>query len=141
MTRSGIIRTTLGFMCLFAFGASAHGQQPTQAVTFSELASSTITAHMLRNQANQRNGRKYTIKMETDWTIDIEAGDALEVKSVQTAHTARGKRKDKPIGGRYLVNTARNIKSRGSGEAVWKYADGRLEFLRTFPQGPSEQAS
>jgi hypothetical protein len=130
-----IVGVVLPLLFIGALVASAWSEDAKPSVKFSELEGMTILVHMVRAQTNRRNGRNITIRIESDWKVDIEADNTLRLRLTQTAHTPRGKRDDSPRGGQFTIGEPASVPSRGGGQAVWRYADNTLLFLRTFPKG------
>jgi hypothetical protein len=106
-----------------------------QPVSLSDLEGSTIQAEVDREQKIRREGNLRSVRIHQGWRIVIRPDKLIENTVDTTADTPRGTRKARQNSGMFTLEEPRPVASRGGGEAVWKFANGTLTFIRTFPSG------
>ena len=107
----------------------------TQPVAFSELEGFAVEADIHRAQDVRREGKTAPVRIHQNWKFSIGAENSIALTVNTTAQTPKGTRKGEPNIGTFTLDEPRKVPSRGGGEAVWKFADGTLSFIRTFPSG------
>ena len=105
-----------------------------EAVTFADLDGLAVEAHIVREQTNQRDGRTFPVKVETDWALAIGPEQAITVTARTTAHARRKTRRDGPHTGVFRLDQPRPLGSEGDDGAL-TFADGTLTFIRTYRSG------
>ena len=106
-----------------------------QPVTLSDLEGSTVQADVDREQKIRRQGNLRSVRIHQGWRIVVRPDKVIENTVDTSADTPRGSRKAPQNSGTFTLEEPRPVASRGGGEAVWKFADGTLTFIRTFPSG------
>lgn len=106
-----------------------------ETITLSDLAGAAIEANINRRQNMQRDGRSYSIRTHQNWKFEINADNSIDMTVNTTFETPRGARKAPPNSGRFSLDDARDVMSRGGGKGIWNFDDGALHFTRTFPSG------
>jgi hypothetical protein len=112
---------------------SALAQSPL--VDFADLEGHAVAADLHREQLIQREGRTVKVRFHQDWTLYVNDEHYIVMRIGTTAQTPRGTRKAKPNSGSFALDEPVKLKSRGGGEGMFKFADGVLTFMRTFPAG------
>lgn len=123
--------TVFPLICLIAIAAPAFAQS----VTFPDLEGHAIVADLHRQQNVRREGRTFSVKVHQNWNFYLNDDQMIVMTLNTTAQTPQGTRKAKPNSGSFALDETLKIKARGGGHAVWKFADGTLTFIRTFPSG------
>jgi hypothetical protein len=67
--------------------------------------------------------------------LSINADKSVEMTVDITRHGPDGTRKAKPSSGSFTLDEAKELPSSLGGEGVWRFEDGSLSFIRTFPSG------
>jgi hypothetical protein len=106
-----------------------------QAVTVDDLAGMVIEADIDRAQTVRRGGRTIPVTIHQRWRLSVDVDGTVAFTMRPSADTPRGRRTAKASSGVFTLDESREVPSRGGGEAVWKFTDGTLTFLRTFPSG------
>jgi hypothetical protein len=106
-----------------------------QPVAFSELEGLAIEADIHRAQDVRRQGKTAAVRIHQNWKFSMGPEKAIALNVNTTAQTPKGRRTGEPNIGTFTLDEPRKVPSRGGGEAVWKFADGTLSFIRTFPSG------
>jgi hypothetical protein len=106
-----------------------------QAVTFEDLVGQAVVVDLHREQVIRREGRTFPIRIHQHWTYYVNDDHYIVMTLNTTVHGPQGPRKAKPSSGSFALDEVLPIKTRGGGNGVWKFADGTLTFIRTFPAG------
>jgi hypothetical protein len=106
-----------------------------QPVTLPDLEGSTVQADVHREQTIRRQGNLRSVRIHQGWRIVIRPNNVIENTVDTTADTPRGTRKAPQNSGTFTLEEPRPVASRGGGEAVWKFANETLTFIRTFSSG------
>jgi hypothetical protein len=106
-----------------------------QSVTVDDLEGLVVEAAIDRDQTVRLRGRTFPVKVHQRWKLSVGTDKTVEFSMQPTARGPRGTRTAKASSGMFTLEEAVEVQSRGGGEAVWKFADGTLTFLRTFPSG------
>ena len=125
----------LGFVIavLFIFVPSfpARGQP----VSLSDLAGAMIDAELGRVQLIERNSHIFSITLRQHWRIAVFPDDQIQLTFDTSAQGPFGERTAPTIGGQFALNQLRDVRSRGGGQAIWRFANNGLTFVRTFRSG------
>jgi hypothetical protein len=113
----------------------ASGDALAEAITVSDLAGAAVEANINRRQNMQRDGRAVSIQTHQYWKFEVGADKSIDMTVETTYQTPRGTRKAPPNSGRFSLDDARDVMSRGGGKGIWNFDDGALHFTRTFPSG------
>jgi hypothetical protein len=108
---------------------------PAQPVTLSDLEGLTIEADVHREQNVRRQGRAASVRVHQSWRFSIGPDKVVENTINTTMRTPHGTQTEEPAFNKFTLEQPKKIWSRGGGEAVWKFADETLTFVRTFPSG------
>ena len=101
----------------------------------SALGGIVVDAVVQRDQVVRREGNTVPVRMEQSWKFSVGEDRIIDMKVETTAHSSRGARKAPANSGLFRLEEARDVSSRGGGQAVWTFSDGTLSFIRTFPSG------
>lgn len=104
-------------------------------ITVSDLAGAAVEANINRRQNMQRDGRAYSVQTHQNWKFELNSDNTIDMTVNTTFQTPRGTRKAPPNSGRFSLEDARDVASRGGGKGIWNFNDGALHFTRTFPSG------
>ena len=126
-----IISASGPMLCLVALPAPAAAQ----AVTLSDLEGQAVEAEVLREQVGRRQGQTSTARLHQSWKLSINADKSVEMTVSTTRHGSDGTRKAKPSSGLFKLDEVKELPSSIGGEGVWRFEDGSLSFIRTFPSG------
>ncbi|MGH6768878.1 MAG: hypothetical protein ACRECO_07645 [Xanthobacteraceae bacterium] len=129
-----IIRIATGtigsVMCLAISGLAF-----AQAITFADLEGHAVVADIHREQAVQKKGKRFSVRMHQNWKFYVNDEHMIVFTVNTTVKTPKGTRKTKPNSSSFALDEMVKVKSRGGGHAGWSFADGTLTFTRTFPAG------
>src|SRR3569832_121780 len=106
-----------------------------ETITLSDLSGAAVEANINRRQTMQRDGRSYSIRTHQNWKFEINSDNSIDMTVNTTFETPRGTRKAPPNSGRFSLENAQDVTSRGGGKGIWNFEDGALHFTRTFPSG------
>jgi len=137
------ITLALGLVVLAALGcrqdaaaeAVTREAPPSQPLTFADLEGLEISAKTVREQVVRREGRQFPVRVHADWNVIIGAQGSITQTYVSEAHTLRGIRRAKPLAGSFTLDQVREVHGLGVGQAVWRFEDATLTFLRSFKEG------
>ena len=102
----------------------------------SDLEGLVIEADIHREQEVRRQGGTRSVRIHQNWKLSVDADKTLEFTLNTTSRgPGGGTRTAEPNFGSFKLDESRKVTSRGGGEAVWKFADGTLTFIRTLPSG------
>ena len=102
----------------------------------SDLEGLVIEADIHREQEVRRQGGTRLVRIHQNWKLSVDADKTLEFTLNTTSRgPGGGTRTAEPNFGSFKLDESREVTSRGGGEAVWKFADGTLTFIRTLPSG------
>jgi hypothetical protein len=121
-------------ICLLSL-VLASGGAFAETITVSDLAGAAVEANINRRQTMQREGRTSSVQTHQHWEFEIGTDKTINMTVRSTFHTPRGTREAPPNSGRFSLEDARDVASRGGGKGIWNFDDGALHFTRTFPSG------
>jgi hypothetical protein len=104
-------------------------------VTIADLEGTALQAEIGLDQTVRREGRTVFVKVTQRWTLNVDPDRTVSFNMDADARTPLGTRKAEPARGTFTLDEPRQVPNRGGGQAVWKFADGTLTLLRTFPAG------
>ncbi len=120
------------FFLLDLAGSASALSQP---VNFADLEGYAVAADVHREQLIRRDGKTFTVRIHQDWILHVNDDHYIVMTLGTTVQTPNGPRKAKPNSGSFALDEPLMLKSRGGGEAMFKFADSVLMFMRTFPAG------
>jgi hypothetical protein len=111
------------------------GSAAAEPLAEAELEGIALQAEISMDQTVRRQGRTGSANVTQRWKLTVEPDRTVSFTMDATARTPRGTRKADPARGVFTLDEPRQVRSRGGGEALWKFSDGKLTFLRTLPAG------
>ena len=111
------------------------GSAAAEPLTEAELEGIVLQAEIGMDQTVRRQGRTGPGKVTQRWRVTVEPDRTVSFTLESTARTPAGTRKAEPARGVFTLDEPRKVRNRGSGEGIWRFADGTLTFLRTLPAG------
>jgi hypothetical protein len=129
------ILTIVAALGLLACPIALSAPVPAQPVTLADLEGIIVEANVRREQKVRRPVGPATVTIQQAWRLSIEAQQRVEFRIETTAQTPRGTRKAEPDANALTLEEPQAVGSRGGGEALFKFADETLTFIRTFPAG------
>ena len=132
MVKSGhpFLYPQLPVLLLAALAVPASGQT----VAWSELEGLTVLAETTRHQVVQRQ-QTLQLRVHDVMTVSIEPGNIINFLNNTTVHGPRGANKHEPAAATFTLDVTRPVARSGGGDALWRFSDGTLTFMRTFPSG------
>ena len=106
-----------------------------ESVSASDLEGLAVEVNIVRDQIMQRQGRTFSARVHQNWSVAIRAGSTVDLTVDSSVDSPYGMLKYKPNSGTFTIDQLRRVNSRGGGEAVWKFSDSTLTFMRTFIAG------
>lgn len=117
-------------------GLSAPLLRAEEPVTAADLAGSVMRLSVTNDRIMRREGRQYSDKYQTDWTIEFVSQTFIRPSFVGTAYSPRSTHKTPVEGGEFTVlEVAKETRSRGGGSEIWLFEAGALIYLRTYEVG------
>ena len=133
--RPGIITC---LVCVAAWLASGLFTSPRAQEAFdaSQLVGWVIEASVTNLQNGTRSGRKFHTPYKQDYTIELQANNALRITFSATAFTPVGEKKQRSeTFVRELESPTTTAVTRGGGHGVWFFERNVLTFVRTYEGG------
>jgi hypothetical protein len=128
------------WLWIYAGLAVAHllvfpGSAAAEPLTEAELEGIALQAEIGLDQTVRRQGRIGPAKITQRWKLTVEPDRTISFTLDSTARTPAGTRKAEPARGVFTLDEPRQLRNRGGGEGLWRFADGTLTFLRTLQAG------
>jgi hypothetical protein len=132
MVKSGrlFLYPQLTLLLLAALAVPANGQT----VAWSDLEGLTVLAETTRQQVVQRQ-QTIQLRVHDVMTVSIDPGNIINFLNNTTVHGPGGANRLEPAAATFTLEVTRPVARDGGGDAVWRFADGTLTFIRTFPSG------
>jgi hypothetical protein len=123
-------------LVVIALGLSAPSAAAEEPVTTADLIGTVMTLSVTNDRIVRGNGRQYTDKYQTDWTIKFVSQDTIRPAFVGSNYGPRATSKTRVEGGGLIpLGVSLETPSRGGGTFLWRFEAGVLTFLRTYEAG------
>jgi hypothetical protein len=129
------VRTTFTVVAL-GLGVVGHSDcASAEPVTLADLQGAVIEESVLYEQVVDKNGQRWTYRLNVDRKISIGPGDKIDDTEVDTRIDASGTHVKQRGTGTWTLGQPREVRGQGGGHKMWTFEDGTLTLLRAFLAG------